>query len=187
MHTKAGNLIVALSTGFVVVALMAGCGRPERPDDAESHENQADHSGHDHSGHDHSGHDHSGRDHSGHDHEPKHGGTLIVIGDEFAHLELVLDEAEGELTAYITDRDPAVPVRLSQPEVELRITDESNAVTLKAVADSATGDAVGNAATFAGQSDVLRNRPSFDASITFILIKGVAFENLPFSYPGGNE
>ncbi len=32
----------------------------------------------------------------GHEHAAPHGGTLIVLGDEFAHLELVLDPGTGE-------------------------------------------------------------------------------------------
>ena len=62
-----------------------------------------DHSGHDHHDHHHEGHsqdDHSGH---GHHHVAPHGGTLVVFGNEFAHLELVLDLSVGKLDAYFLD------------------------------------------------------------------------------------
>ena len=32
-----------------------------------------------------------------HEHTAPHGGTLVVFGDEFAHIELVLDQTTGKL------------------------------------------------------------------------------------------
>ena len=38
-----------------------------------------------------------------HEHTAPHGGTLVVFGNEFAHIELVLDQTTGKLTAYVLD------------------------------------------------------------------------------------
>jgi hypothetical protein len=38
-----------------------------------------------------------------HEHTAPHGGSLVEFGEEFAHIELVLDSATGVLTAYVLD------------------------------------------------------------------------------------
>ena len=56
-----------------------------------------------------------------HEHTAPHGGTLVVFGDEFAHIEFVLDQTTGKLTGYVLDGEAEKSVRLSQKTVELKI------------------------------------------------------------------
>ena len=50
-----------------------------------------------------------------HEHTAPHGGTLVALGEEFGHLELLLNKETGELTAYVLDGEAEKPVRLGAP------------------------------------------------------------------------
>ena len=49
-----------------------------------------------------------------HEHHAPHHGALEVLGDEFAHVELVLDEKTGRLTAYVLDGEAENPRALQE-------------------------------------------------------------------------
>ena len=50
--------------------------------------------------------------HEHHEHTAPHGGALVGLGKEFAHVELVLEKATGKLTGYVLDGEAEKPVRL---------------------------------------------------------------------------
>lgn len=133
---------------------------------------------------------------SGHEHSAPHGGTLVVLGDEFAHLELVLDQGTGELTAYVLDGEAESPVRLEQENIEIRIavpdTGGNEAASelplrLRAVYNILTGEKEGDTSEFAAQSDNLKGLKQFGAVITAITLKGREFQEVEFRFPEGNE
>ncbi len=138
-----------------------------------------------------------GEDHHGrHEHTAPHGGTLVVFGDEFAHLELVLDPEEGKLTAYLLDGEAENPIRIKQRYIELKISidEPSNQkvglnfpVRLKAVANALTGETEGDTSQFTGQSDQYKGVTNFEAVVAEIVVKGKEFKNVVFNYPQGNE
>src|SRR5688572_651912 len=73
-----------------------------------------------------------------HEHKAPHDGTLVVFGDEFAHIELVLEAKEGKLTAYVLDGHAEKGVRVDQKDITLEITSadgKSKKVALTAVAN----------------------------------------------------
>lgn len=121
-----------------------------------------------------------------HKHTAPHGGALVAFGDEFAHLEILLDKEKGELTAYILDGEAENPVRLPGPDLELKLDNETT-VTLKPVADELTGETVKDTATYKGMSEELKGRDSFEAIVMKLNVKGSAFENVSFRFPEGNE
>ncbi len=132
-----------------------------------------------------------------HEHTAPHGGTLVVLGEEFAHLELVLDPGAGSLTGYILDGEAENAVRIGQEYIEI-IIDESvppgrgaerseYALTLKAVSNVLTGETAGDTSEFAVQSDKLKGVRKFDAVISAVNIKGQTFRNVGFRFPEGNE
>ena len=124
-----------------------------------------------------------------HEHHPPHKGTLVELGEEFAHLELVLDAATGKLTAYALDGEAEKSVRLKQKEIEITITGikELPSITLKAKASALTGETDGDTSEFTAQSDKLKNVKEFDGVVVDVTIKGKQFKAVKFNFPKGNE
>ena len=141
------------------------------------------------------GHDHEqGQTHetdAHHEHTAPHGGTLVVFGDEFAHIEFVLDQTTGKLTGYVLDGEAEKPVRLSQKTIELTIhredTQSDFTLRLSGVANVLTGETEGDTSQFAAQSDELRGASEFHAEIVSIAVKGQVFTDIDFDFPEGNE
>lgn len=139
----------------------------------------------------------AGAEEGHHEHIAPHGGTLVVFGEEFAHLELVLGSQEGILTGYVLDGEAENAVRIGQGEIELEIGIDNSAggknkkadfpLKLKAVSNVLTGETEGDTSEFAGQSDKLKGATNFDGVITAITIKGREFKSIAFSFPEGNE
>lgn len=126
-----------------------------------------------------------------HEHTAPHGGTLVVFGDEFAHIELVLDQTTGKLTGYVLDGEAEKPVRLSQKTVELKIHREDIesdfTLQLSGVANVLTGETEGDTSEFAAQSDALKGASQFHVEIVSIAVKGQTFTDIDFKFPEGNE
>ncbi len=145
---------------------------------------------HDHGhGHNHShGHNHG---HHHHHHTAPHGGTLVVLGDEAAHVELLLDNKEGQLTAYVLDAEAEKAIRIIQPEIELVLSgkDAKSTVPLKlaAVENPLTGEKVGDSSEFVVKDDKLKNLKRFDVTIKSVTLRGVKFENVKSPFPEGNH
>ena len=124
----------------------------------------------------------------GHEHESPHGGTLVAFGEEFAHLELVLDAAAGKLTAYALDGEAENAVRLAQTEIEIEVKKPmAFIVKLNAVENALSGEKVGATSEFSGQAEQLKNLKTFDGAIKSINIKAKEFQNVEFDFPNGNE
>ena len=127
-----------------------------------------------------------------HEHKAPHGGTLIVLGTEFAHLELVLDAKTGTLTAYVLDGEAEKFVRVQQKEIALRLSVEDKqqepvAVTLKAVANVLTGEKEGDTAQFEGAASSLQGAARFSGVISALAARGTEFREVRFRFPEGNE
>ena len=121
----------------------------------------------------------------GHKHSAPHGGALIELGEEFAHLELVLDAAAGKLTAYALDSEAEKSVRLKQPEIE--ITVNGMAYQLKGVANSLTGETANDTSEFSGQIEALKGQIMFTGTIKTVAIIGRTFRNVAFKFPEGSD
>jgi hypothetical protein len=124
-----------------------------------------------------------------HEHHPPHKGTLVELGEEFAHLELVLDPATGKLTAYGLDGEAEKAMRLKQKEIEIKITGIKDlpSIKLKAKANALTGETEGDTSEFTAQSDKLKNVKEFDGVVIDVTIKGTQFKDVKFNFPKGNE
>jgi hypothetical protein len=139
----------------------------------------------DHGDHDHAGHDHE-HDHA---HAATHGGTMLEVGEHVAQLELVLDPATGEVTAYVLDAHAENPQSLEQPELAVTITPEAAegqasppaAVVLQLkpapTADADAQKTSGNS-VFAGQSDELKGVDHYDFAIDSVEVGGKKYEKL---------
>ncbi len=122
-----------------------------------------------------------------HEHSAPHGGTLVELGEEFAHLEIVLDASTGKLMAYALDGEAEKAVRLKQPEIEITVTNPATVVKLGGVANSLTGETASDTSEFAGQADALKGATSFEGVIRAVTVKGQPFKGVAFNFPKGNE
>lgn len=126
--------------------------------------------------------------HSGHHHEPPHGGTAIDLGDEEAHLEFVLDATAGKLTCYVLKAHMAGFQRITQESLELtaQVNGKPEPLTLKAVANAATGEKAGDTSQFEAQAEWLKTAKSFDAELKTINVRGKDYAALKFNFPKGS-
>ncbi|HSY20010.1 MAG TPA: hypothetical protein VK815_16820 [Candidatus Acidoferrales bacterium] len=124
-----------------------------------------------------------------HEHHPPHHGTPVVLGDEEYHVELVLDAAAGKLQAYVLDGELENFIRI-EPEsfdITAKVPGRDETLTLKAVANSATGEKIGDTSLFEAQADWLKTLTSFDAAIKEINVRGKSYTNVVFNFPKGND
>ena len=125
-----------------------------------------------------------------HEHVAPHGGTLVALGDELAHLELVLDPETGAMTAYVLDGEASRGVAVQQPALEIEVQPEGGdrfSVALAPVSNVLTGETPGNTSQFAGRSDRLRGLRRFRGEVLRLEVKGQRFERVSFQFPEGNE
>ncbi len=122
-----------------------------------------------------------------HEHAAPHGGTLVELGEEFAHLEIVLDAATGRLTAYALDGEAEKAVRVKTSGIEIGIRDPALTLKLEGVANSLTGETAGDTSEFTAQNDKLKGATRFEGTVRSLAIKGKQFTNVAFRFPDGNE
>ncbi len=124
-----------------------------------------------------------------HEHHPPHGGTPVVLGDEVYHIELVLDAASGKLSAYILDGEMENFIRSAAPsfEVVATVAGQPQKLVFAPVANSATGEKIGDTSLFEAQADWLKTTKSFDAVLTKLEIRGTVFAGVGFNFPKGND
>ena len=121
-----------------------------------------------------------------HVHHAPHGGSLVEIGEEFAHLELVLDPATGQLTAFALDGEAENPARLKQPSITIHISNPKVDLVLQGVASPLTGETLGDTSEFVVQNDQLKGVSRFDGVVEALTIKGGDFNNVQFTYSRSN-
>ncbi len=125
-----------------------------------------------------------------HEHVAPHGGTLVVFGEELAHVELVLDTETGELTAYVLggEAERGVPVEQTSLGIDVQPdTGPGFAVALAPVENVLTGETRGHTSQFAGRSERLVGLLRFRGEVRLLEVKGQRFEHVSFRFPEGNE
>jgi len=154
-------------------------------------------------------HDHGGHHHH-HAEKGPHGGALVAIGQDDAHLEIVLDAETGTLTAYVLDGEAEKAISIKQKNLQLAITlehdhdahghdehgkegddekkkDELPESTVVLMLAAVSPGADGTASEFSGQSDELKGAKEFEAALNTITIGDKPFQGVNFKYPEGNE
>lgn len=130
-------------------------------------------------------------DGEGHAHEAPHGGTLIELGEEFAHLELLLDAATGRLTVYALDGEAEQSVRLAQPSIamSLAVPDVPSPidVTLAPVESALTGEKAGDTSQFSAVVPGLQGRTAFRGTVASLAIRGQSFSRVEFAFPAAGH
>jgi hypothetical protein len=116
----------------------------------------------------------------GHAHEAPHGGVLVELGEEFGHIELVLDRASGSITAFVLDGEAEASVRLRQATIALRVKEVS--FELAARANVLTGETVGDTSQFVLAHDAFKGLTAFQAVLGPVSYKGQEFRDVPVTY-----
>jgi hypothetical protein len=156
----AGGLLFLLALAF---ALFVGCDRPSQ----------------DH------GHAHA----QPHHHAAPRGGTVVTLGNEEYHLELVRDRDAGQLTAYLLDGhlDHHIRIKASAFALEARLPDGAETLEFRAQTNRATGETVGDTATFVAEADWLRTTPAFEATLVELEVRGRTYRSIHFRFPEGHH
>jgi hypothetical protein len=121
----------------------------------------------------------------GHAHVAPHGGVLVEVGDHAYNLEFLRDAASGRLSVWVLDGHAENFTRIKAASLDLVATvgAEKRALTLKAVANPATGETVGDTSQFDVQADWLKTAPAFDGSVPALEIRGTKFGPIQFKLP----
>jgi hypothetical protein len=115
---------------------------------------------------------------------PPHHGTPVALGDDY-QIEWVLDAPAGRLQAYILDGEMENFVRIAQPamDVTARLPGREETLHLAAVANTATGETVGDTCLFEAQADWLKTAKTFAAVLRQVEVHGTTFTNISFNFP----
>lgn len=122
----------------------------------------------------------------GHHHVAPHNGALIALGEETAHLELVLEPTSGTLTVYLLDGNAETAVRLPGQPIKIQL-DSGTSVELLPQADELTGETKDDTSTFQAKVQELEGVEAFSGTLPRLELKGRTFENVKLQYPQGNE
>ena len=127
--------------------------------------------------------------HAGHVHTAPHGGTLIGVGAHQFNAELLCDAATGTLSLYMLDAHAEDFVRTAMPAIELAVQAGGSArtLTLRPVANAATGETVGATAQYDGQADWLKTTPEFTGEIRHLDFNGTVFTTVACRFPRDHD
>ena len=119
-----------------------------------------------------------------HAHVAPHGGTLIEVGEHQFTLELVHDGAEGRLTAYVLDAHAEKFVRLPIQGFAIiaLVNGRRESLPMAAVANTMTGETVGDTSEFTATAEWLKGRVAFDAYIPALDIRGNTYTEVRFAF-----
>ncbi|HUO58805.1 MAG TPA: hypothetical protein VMV05_11575 [bacterium] len=112
-----------------------------------------------------------------------HGGLLVDAGDDFAHVELVYDSAQGTLSAYILDGEAEEVVPLKQPAILVRLVKPFRILKLKAVVSPLSGEKLGETSSYALTDPSLKGLSQLQGALVSVNINGNVFKNLAFQIP----
>lgn len=100
---------------------------------------------------------HAGHDHAAHDHDAPgpHGGTLVTLGDEEFHAELVLDEEKNQVTVVLLDGAAKKLVPLAEPHLLVNVRGAGKPRQHKLAPLYAEGQQGGPTAMYASVSEPL--------------------------------
>ena len=124
-------------------------------------------------------------DHGGlHIHQPLRGGVLMELGKHGSGYNLeILQNTNDQLEIFILDAHAENYVRISQPSIELTLTDSNQTMSLGAVAARATGETVGNSSLFRTESNISKNIPLV-GTLRSLKIGSKTYTDQPLKFSG---
>jgi hypothetical protein len=119
-----------------------------------------------------------------HEHQALHGGVLVELGEEFAHVELVLDRSSGSLTAFVLDGEAEQALRIPQLRIHIRLDSPiQRSINLVGVSNPLTGETLGQTSQFAVSDEVFRLGGQMTGVLQSLVIRGHEFREVPFMIP----
>jgi hypothetical protein len=114
---------------------------------------------------------------------------LVEFADGIYHLELLLDPAEGKLTAWFLDSELEEYIRAGAPsfELEARFGGRDETLVFQPVASPATGETVTDTSQYEARAEWLKTTKEFDATLKGVIVRGTAYPEVKFSFPKGND
>jgi hypothetical protein len=122
-----------------------------------------------------------------HAHTAPHGGILVELGDEVAHLEFVVDTVRAEILAYVLDGEAEKGIALTQGRLDLKMLDlvpGGEVFTVFGGKGSAlTGERPDSTSTFIAFVPQLKEHPAFHGVLQRVEVRGQVFTDIPITYP----
>ena len=121
--------------------------------------------------------------------QPPHGGTLVEFADGIYHLELLLDPAEGKLTAWFLDSELEEYIRAGAPAFELvaAVGGRDETLVFQPVASPATGETFTDTSQYEARAGWLKTTKEFDATLKGLTVRGTPYPEVKFNFPKGND
>ncbi len=125
----------------------------------------------------------------GHVHVAPHGGSLVMLGNHVYQLEFVGDVERGVLDLYILDGEAENFIRIDASSIQATglVGGSNRPITFLPVAESATGETVGDTARFSALAPWLADHPRFEIILGSFEIRGNRFGERRFFYPDGSH
>ncbi|MFN0136842.1 MAG: hypothetical protein ACKVS9_12085 [Phycisphaerae bacterium] len=129
-------------------------------------------------------------------HKAPRGGTLVPLGNHFAHLEVLLDKDAGRLDIYVLDGHAEHALRSKSGKLDLTVRVTENAsgpvaepkpisLTVPGVGSALSGESPEDTSHFSFTSDALKGAAKIDATVVRIAVKGEELSAIRFSHPAG--
>ncbi len=128
--------LAVMTLSVVASIVLVGCGSST---EAPKTSAQADH---------HDEHSHAHGDEHGHAEEGPHHGSLIELGNEEYHAELVHDDASGTVTIYLLDSSAKAAVPIDATEIRVNLSHDGEAEQFTLAASPQSSDPSGKASRF---------------------------------------
>jgi hypothetical protein len=124
-----------------------------------------------------------------HPYRAPHQGTIVMLGRDEFHLELVRDATAGTMTAYLFNETVTIPVRSKSSGFEIIATvgGQKRTLAFSPQPDPARSETVGDTARFVAEAAWLKTTPKFEAEIPLIKLLNATFLHVKFPFPAGNE
>ncbi len=118
----------------------------------------------------------------GHQHQAPHGGQLIEVGRHQFNIELVHDPVAGTLTLYTLDAHAENFVRTAMASITVlvQVAGQDHTLTLRPVANTATGETVGATSQYEAQAAWLQGVNDLTGTLTLLDFNGVEFRGIAF-------
>ena len=112
----------------------------------------------------------------------------MTLGDEEAHIEFLADAEVGTITAWFftPHMERYLRIKAETFEVLARRADGEARLTFAAVANTGTGETVGDTSQFVARADWLVAVEAFDAVLPEVTVQGRVYRSVAFNYPKGN-